>query len=105
MKIKLVKFLLFSLICVLALTVLFINLNNNIEKEQTRQQTVTENDYYTIKEYDGKIAVFKNTEDTPITVYEAYISLLPEYDRNLLKKGIKAKSTEELQKIIEDYTS
>ena len=62
-------------------------------------------DYYTITEYQGKIAVFKNSDAIPMDVYDSYVSALPQHDRELLKSGIRTESTSELQKIIEDYTS
>lgn len=104
MKSKVLKISIFSLVCVLFLATLFVNLNNDIkiyENEEKAKQQVT----YTIKEYEGKIAVFKNSDKKPYTVYEAYTSLLPEQDRQRLQNGIKVDNTADLQKIIEDYTS
>ena len=49
---------------------------------------------YVLKEYKGKLAVFKENSD-----------ILPESDRELLKNGITAKSDSELKKLIADYTS
>lgn len=63
------------------------------------------NDYYTIAEYQGKIAVFKNGENVPMDIYNVYVSTLPQHDKTLLEQGIKIETPEELQKIIEDYTS
>ena len=64
-----------------------------------------QNDYYTVMEYEGKIAVFKNEENIPFEIFDSFAAVLPDTDRELLKNGIIANSTEELQKIIEDYTS
>ena len=104
MKSKVLKISVFSLVCVLFLATLFVNLNNDIKiyenEEKAKQQVL-----YTIKEYEGKIAVFKNSDNKPYTVYEAYTSLLPEQDRQRLQKGIKVDNTADLQRIIEDYTS
>lgn len=104
MKSKVLKISIFSLVCVLFLATLFVNLNNDIKiyenEEKAKQQVI-----YTIKEYEGKIAVFKNSDKKPYTVYEAYTSLLPEQDRQRLQNGIKVDNTADLQKIIEDYTS
>ncbi len=104
MNIKSTKILIFALVSLFCLSVLYLNLNKDIEKQQTRQQIIND-EYYTVKDYNGKIAVFKNSENIPITVYDSYTSLLPEYDKKLLKEGIRVKDTNELQKIIEDYTS
>lgn len=104
MKSKTLKISLFSLICVLCLATLFVNLNNDIEIYED-EKNVKQQEFYTIKEYEGKIAVFKDSDKKPFTVYEAYTSLLPEQDRQKLKDGIKVDNTTDLQKIIEDYTS
>ncbi len=104
MKSKTFKISLFSLICVICLATLFVNLNNDIEIHENEDNTNNQ-DIYTIKEYEGKIAVFKNSDKKPFTVYESYISLLPPQDRQRLENGIKVDNTTDLQKIIEDYTS
>lgn len=104
MKFKVLKISLFSLICIFCIATLFVNLNNDItiyENEEISNQ----NETYIIKEYDGKVAVFKNKEKTPSTIYESYISLLPIEDQQKLLNGIKVDNTTDLQRIIEDYTS
>lgn len=59
---------------------------------------------YTVKEYNGKIAVFKGNNIKPLTVLEdTYVRDLPEKDRELLINGIVAHSETELNKILEDY--
>ncbi len=104
MKPNIVKISLFSMISVVCIATLFVNLNKDI-KEYENEQSDSQQEIYTIKEYDGKIAVFKNSDTSPMTVYEAYTSLLPEQDRKKLKAGISVDNTTDLQKIIEDYTS
>ncbi len=105
MNAKILKVILFSVISVFCFTILFINLNRNINNQKSREILTTEKEYYTIKEYEGKVAVFKNSDTTPLTIYEAYISLLPESDRQRLKNGILVDNSQDLQRIIEDYTS
>ncbi len=105
MKFKHAKILIFSFVCIFSLAILYVNLNHNIENENIRNRiSVTEN-YYTVRDFNGKVAVFKNDETTPTTVFEAYTSLLPEKDRQRLQNGIRVENKEELQKIIEDFTS
>lgn len=60
---------------------------------------------YTVKEYNGEIAVFCNNSTVPTFVYEIPVYTLPEYDQSLLKTGITAKTEDELQSILADYTS
>lgn len=105
MKKKNVKIILFSALCICIIAALFMVLNRDIENEVRENPYTPQNDYYTVTEYQGKIAVFKNTDTIPLDVYNTYVSHLPEHDRLLLKEGIRANNTAELQKIIEDYTS
>ena len=59
---------------------------------------------YTMREYDGKLAVF-NDDGTLYKIYEINVELLPEYDQKTLKKGIQITGEEELRARVEDYTS
>lgn len=59
---------------------------------------------YIVKETEGKIAVFESGKSEPLYYLEEVVfKTLPEYDRQLLKSGIKVKTDKELQKVIEDY--
>lgn len=59
---------------------------------------------YTVKEYNGKIAVFESDNTEPLIVLDdPYIRDLPEKDRELLANGIVARNKAELNKILEDY--
>ncbi len=59
---------------------------------------------YTVKEYNGKIAVFENGNTEPIKVMESpFIRDLPAKDQELLSQGIVANDKAELNKILEDY--
>lgn len=61
---------------------------------------------FIIKEYNGKIAAFKEGQDKPFkTVDGAVLKTLPEADRELLKEGIPIHSLDELMQLIEDYDS
>lgn len=61
--------------------------------------------YYYLREYNGKVAVFSEDGKTPDTVYDVYLRNLPDEDRKLLENGLRANNEDELQKLIEDYTS
>ena len=101
MRSKLLKILLISIISVIC----FFIISAIQDDEIYENEAVTTAETYTIREYDGKIAVFINQDTAPHTVYDAYVSVLPEPDREKLKKGITVDNTADLQKIIEDYTS
>lgn len=72
----------------------------NVPESNIPQQSM-----YTVGVYNGKLAVFEQSNDTPTDVYDVAIDDFPEADRILLAKGIPANSQAELQTILEDYTS
>lgn len=71
-------------------------------KEET---TVTEKISYTLREYNGKIALFTGENTKPDVIYDIFTASLPEVDSNALKQGITVQTEKEAQKIIEEYTS
>ena len=105
MKPDVSRFIIFSLVFIFCFTVRFVSLNNDINRRSLRNDSEIIPDYFTIKEYDGKIAVYKNNEESPYVVYDAYVSLLPQQDAERLKKGIVTDDKNYLQSVIEDYTS
>lgn len=60
---------------------------------------------YTVREYDGRIAVFFEGSKQPMMIYDVYVAELPDADAALLKNGLTTQTQAELQSIIEDYTS
>lgn len=60
---------------------------------------------YTICDYNGKIAVFKNGERSPEKVFDVYSSSLPKEEYENILSGIKIKDDDELQELIEAYSS
>ena len=60
---------------------------------------------YKISVFKGKVAVFEGNSKIPYKVYNTYVNTLPEDDIELLTNGIKVKTSSELSRIIEEYTS
>lgn len=60
---------------------------------------------YSLMDYNGKLAVFKNNSDMPVRIFNVYLDNLPESDKADLKKGIICTDDAELKRLIEDYTS
>ena len=60
-----------------------------------------EKNVYELKEYNGKIGVYKN--DALVYTINTYVFTLPESDKSLLKEGIKVYSEGELRELIEEY--
>lgn len=60
---------------------------------------------YRLREYQGKLAVFRAGESEPQQILDLDVSLLPPYDQGQLRAGIAAQGEEELARLLEDYTS
>ena len=70
------------------------------QKSKAIMQTIE----YTIKEHNGKIAVFEGNNTEPLMILDSpYIRDLPKSDQELLLKGIVARNKAELNKVLEDY--
>ena len=67
--------------------------------------TNSEKNKYEVKEYCGNIAIFQCGSSSPVKTTSICVSELPKADREMLKKGIKASTEEELSTLLEDYCS
>ena len=101
-------------ICVILFLTIFLMLNNRItklhetksnEQQPVFNETVSDeteaDDEYVIKEFDGKIGVFKNGDFQ--YMIDVYVFTLPEYDKKLLSQGIKVSSEQELNDVLSSY--
>lgn len=127
---KVYKNILFVIIYViLAITVYAISyeltLSNHTDKElttQTPQNTEpiettpnTTNDTtkhlpnttqeYTVKDSNGKIAIYKNTDPEPFIILDIYTNSLPFIDQQDILQGLTIIGDENLQNFIEDFDS
>lgn len=59
----------------------------------------------TVREYNGKIGVFREKSEVPYRIIDYDFSLLSEYDRDQLTNGIIIESDRELQQFIEDIAT
>ena len=84
--------------------ILSLLLNNSSEKVIGNAEP-TQKVEYVLKDYNGHIAVFYSNKDTPYEEFDIPTDTFSEYDKNMLKQGIKADTQEEIRQLIEDYTS
>ena len=70
---------------------------------ETESETEERQVVYTVKSYDGRLAICVNGEISYIL--DVYINTLPKTDKALLEEGIVVYSERELYRIIEDYSS
>ncbi len=104
-----------SLICLsLVITALFTistfvrfySSKNEILSQNVANANYTEDsskEEYVVKEYNKKVAVFKQGEKEPYEILDIDVTSLPMADREALKDGISFKDTKKLSKLIEDY--
>ena len=73
-------------------------------EERSASLSISE-EFYILKEYNGKIAVYSSNSDKPIEITNASTAKLPKNDQEALKDGIKAESKKELNRLLEDFCS
>jgi hypothetical protein len=102
---KVLKAVKILILCVLLLSLaVFAKTGNNAENKNYKADEKTAVSYK-ISDYDGRIAVFNASNNEIIEVFDVYLSSLPYDEQNEIKSGIFAQNKQELQKIIEDFTS
>ncbi len=60
---------------------------------------------YVVRDYHGKIAVFKNGKTSPVRVTSTRTDSLPKSDAKKLLEGVDAPDKQALNRILEDYCS
>ena len=99
------KIFIITVVIILCTFSVIYNLNKAKTKQvNTKDITDTCNYEYIIKDYKGRIAVYKYGKSLPIEIYDIYTDSLPETDSKKIQKGINITNEKELQKVIEDYT-
>ena len=57
-----------------------------------------------VREYNGKIGVFRGNGEKPYKIIDYNVNLLSDYDREIISSGIVMENDEELRKFIEDIS-
>lgn len=73
--------------------------------EESSEALSKSEEFYILKEYNRKIAVYSSNSDKPIEITNASTAKLPKSDQEALKDGIKAESKKELNRLLEDFCS
>lgn len=60
---------------------------------------------YILKEFNGKLGVFKKNQEQPEIIFDVIIDNLPDVDIAQLKEGLKIQNEQELNDRIEDFIS
>ncbi len=76
----------------------------NTKPAETPKITETPPIYYIVKQHNDRIAVFISGNDEPLQILDSpFVRDLPEYDQQILSKGIIVNNNEELLRVLEDY--
>lgn len=68
-------------------------------------ETERPSDIITVREYDGRVCVFIGESPAPYRTLDVDVSLLSDYDRELLREGIRMESEADLRRFIEDIST
>lgn len=79
--------------------------NEPTDAETIGTEPVVSSEGYILGEYEGKLALYRTGNDTPYKKLNFMVSMLTEYDRENVMKGIYAETEAELNALIEDLTS
>ncbi len=80
-----------------------ISLNETLSSQPSLKPEARE--LYVIKEDGGRVAVADGATGEVLKKTDTLVSILPEKDRDRLKKGIKVESKNELRLLLEDFCS
>lgn len=73
--------------------------------EREAEGTGAETSPYTLREYEGCVAIYCGGAVQPGTVTDIEVRLLPARDRELLRCGVDAADLQELSRLLEDLGS
>jgi hypothetical protein len=58
-----------------------------------------------VREYEGKIGIFRGESEKPYKIIDYRVNMLSEYDREQIQEGIVINSEDELKTFIEDIST
>lgn len=103
MKLRL-KTTIISLIFLMALVSVFFSVVATAKQPNTTSSPATKiKSGYILTEYNGKLSVFENGNNTPTAVLDVSVDSLPERDIQKLKNGIFCDSFSKAMELAEDY--
>lgn len=78
---------------------------DTVQQEQAAENAPNSANGYIIKNFRGKVAVFRNGDEIPINITDTEIDSLPDFDNQQLQIGVYAANERELKRLLEDYCS
>ena len=105
MKKKVATYLLITLVITLVFSIVLFARNYTKPSLPSYRSETPEKIGYILREYNGKIGVFTESGEEPISVINFDIRTLPETERVALAIGIRISTEEALNEKLEDYSS
>lgn len=59
-------------------------------------------EYFVLREYEGRVALFREGEEEPVSVYSTTVSQINPADELLLRDGIRLRGMREVNRLLED---
>lgn len=105
---KILKRCIFGVLCALVLVTLVTALalqagDGNAQAATQVQKSAAPK--YVFSQYEGRLALYERGYAMPVEIYDVYLRNFPQDEQERITAGIPAETDEEIQKIIEDYTS
>ena len=79
--------------------------SSSSQENRETAASVSEEETFLVKEYQGHIGVFSNSSELPFQEIPVDVESLPKTDQLLLAQGIHAANKQELNRVLEDYES
>ncbi|MGN0525978.1 MAG: BofC C-terminal domain-containing protein [Acutalibacteraceae bacterium] len=98
--ILIISFILFFSVTILIYSITQTNNISITAKPQNEVKT-----QYTLKDYNGRIALFVGDKDIPKEIFNTFTVSLPTEDADNIRKGITVYSEKELNELLENYLS
>ncbi len=79
-----------------------------VEPEQEAKETTTTtqtNVSYVLREWEGHLGLFRGESAFPYQELDMPLTLLSDYDREMVQAGIEVETEKELRALVEDLTS
>lgn len=78
---------------------------DTVQQEQTAETAPSNANGYIIKNFQGKVAVFRSGDEILMNITDTEINSLPDFDKQQLQIGVYAANERELKRLLEDYCS
>lgn len=95
----------FLLLLIAGIIITFSWWGDKADAQNISSAASSDSQIYIVKDYNGKVAVFKDGDTEPVRTTQQQVDALPKTDRDMLNEGVTVTGDDELRRLIEDYCS